>query len=95
MNALRARIERIEEAIGRADAMTEHERSTILAKQLEDLSDAELDRLEAILLHLGVIDEDESRSVVLIPDDYTHIRDLIVLVDADPEAYFAAARDLR
>lgn len=88
MNTVRSRIEKIEEALGRVDAESEHMRAEVVAQQLSDLADAELDRLEQIIMRVDESTEGGELRLPL-PDACEHLRDFIAHVDRDEVAYFA------
>lgn len=89
MSAIRSRIERLEIALGNVENATSRESTEKFRRQLDDLTDDELDRLEAIVLLSMQIVGDEA---VPVPSELEHIRDLVRLVEDNEAAYFAALR---
>lgn len=92
MNTLRTRLERMEQALGRPDAQSERERSETLVRQLNELSDTELNRLEVIVARVAAIAGDTEDGIP-IPTECGHLRDFIAFVDRDEDAYFAAVAE--
>lgn len=88
MNGIRNRIEAIEGALGRFDTENSHARAERFGSQLIDLTDSELDRLEAITSR--VIDIGSPDGCMFAPVECEHLRDVIAFVDADEERYFTA-----
>lgn len=85
--SIRNRIEVIEAAILQATGDDVEARRQMFLGQLPELTDAELDRLEAITERVIEIGGDDG--FMLAPADCTHLRDFIAHVDADEAAYLA------
>ena len=92
MNQIRSRIEKIEQALGSAADRDAEAINARFIAQLDEITDAELDRLEAIMLRIIEITEDKDECLA-IPAGCEHLRDLIAFVDANEEEYFAAVRE--
>jgi hypothetical protein len=91
MNSIRSRIERIEEALGRVDAESERELADAFARQLGDLTLAELERLEQIIMR--TIETGGPEGPIIAPAECEHLRDFIEHVDRDEDAYLATVRE--
>lgn len=60
----------------------------MFAKQLPDLTDDELERLENIVTRMNAYDGDKA-GLVPLPADCAHLRDFIAFVERDVAAFFS------
>ncbi|QND57875.1 hypothetical protein [Mesorhizobium huakuii] len=93
MTGLRTRIDKLEDRLGRTSADDEREWQVRFARQLDHLSDAELNRLEDIVTQTIEITGDTARCAAF-PDGCETLTEFIAFVDQDETAYFEHVKRL-